>query len=62
MLVFKEKFNANNDVIASTVYLDGRNTGIIKLGKDGWWRYFPKGNKPGDAFPTLASCKRSLQC
>jgi EAL domain-containing protein (putative c-di-GMP-specific phosphodiesterase class I) len=44
-----------------TVKLDGRVIGKIHQDKDGF-RYYPKGQKTGgEAFPTIAQCKRSLE-
>jgi len=47
------------------VFLDGKTVGTIKrVGDDrGYgWRYFAKGSKvPGEPFPTVALCKRSLE-
>lgn len=42
------------------VYLDGKSVGSIqKLA--GEYRYQPWGGLPGEWFPTLAECKRSLE-
>jgi hypothetical protein len=47
---------------ASTVRLNNKVIGQIKLGSDNQWRYYPKGSKtPGEAFSTLEECQRSLQ-
>ena len=43
------------------VRLDGRKVGEIRLTPQGF-RYFPKGSEfAGEAFPTLALCKGSLE-
>lgn len=42
------------------VFLDGKSVGTIhKLA--GEYRYQPFGGEPGEWFPTLAECKRSLE-
>lgn len=47
---------------AVTVRLDKKVIGQIKLGADNLWRYYPKGSTtPGEPFPTLEACQRSLQ-
>lgn len=38
-----------------------KHIGTIKHLPDGGWAYSPKGHKPGETFPSLAACKRSLE-
>ena len=59
-IVYKEKLNQYDQPVSLTVYLDGKAVGLIKHDLDGW-RYYPRGHKGGDAFPTLAQCKVSLE-
>lgn len=38
-----------------------KRIGTIKLMPKGGWAYYPKGHGPGDTFPSLAACQRSLE-
>jgi hypothetical protein len=60
MITYKDKTDSNNDVIATTVYLEGRVAGIIKKVNSGW-RYFPKGHEGGVVLSSLLAVKNSLE-
>jgi hypothetical protein len=60
----KITYKALFDNTSTAVYLDGKRIGEIRCPmshENRSWTYHPKGGTPGDAFPTLAACKASLE-
>ena len=58
MITFIHNKKNRNEI---KVRLEKKIVGAIRCGKDGMYRYFPKGNKTGgDPFLSLPQCKWSV--